>query len=67
MDGVVIHVDYFARAQTDRMFAVIQARTGGVNQWLHYRAPILDQAESSTVHFGGCGGERPNCLPMTDG
>jgi hypothetical protein len=22
---------------------------------------------SITVHFGGCGGDRPNCLPITDG
>jgi hypothetical protein len=22
---------------------------------------------SITVHFGGCGDDRPNCLPITDG
>jgi hypothetical protein len=26
-----------------------------------------DADGSITVHFGGCGDERPNCLPITDG
>ena len=26
-----------------------------------------DSEGSITVHFGGCGDERPNCLPITDG
>ncbi len=36
---VMVNVDNFARAETDRMFAAFQAQAGGVNQWLHYRAP----------------------------
>jgi len=39
MDGVVVNVDNFARAETDRMFAAIQSQAGGVNRWLHFRAP----------------------------
>jgi hypothetical protein len=44
MSRVVVNVDNFARAETDRMFAAIQGQAGGVNQWLHYRVPTpLDQ------------------------
>ena len=41
---MAVKVDNFARAETDRMFAAIQAQAGGVNQWLHYRSPTpVDQ------------------------
>ncbi len=41
---MVVNVDNFARAETDRMFTAIQAQAGGVNQWFHYRAPTsVDQ------------------------
>ncbi len=44
MNAVVVNVDNFVRAETDRMFAAIQAQAGGVNQWFHYRAPTpIDQ------------------------
>ena len=39
MPPVVVNVDNFVRAETDRMFAAMLAEAGGVNQWLHYRAP----------------------------
>jgi hypothetical protein len=35
----VVNVTNFARAETDRMFAAIQAQAGGVNRWVHYRSP----------------------------
>jgi hypothetical protein len=36
--------DNFARAESNRMFAAIQAQSGGVNALLHYRAPTpIDQ------------------------
>jgi hypothetical protein len=35
-----VTVDNFARAETDRMLAAIQAQAGGVNALLHYRAPM---------------------------
>ena len=38
MSSVAVNVDNFPRAETDRMFAAVQAQAG-VNQWLHYRAP----------------------------
>ncbi len=44
MGAVLVNVDNFARAETDRMFAGIQQQTGGVNVWRHFRAPPpLDQ------------------------
>ena len=44
MSGIPVNVDNFARAESDRMFAAIQAQAGGVNQWFHYRAPTpVDQ------------------------
>lgn len=44
MSRVMVNVDNFARAESDRMFAAIQAQAGGVNRWLHYRAPTpIDQ------------------------
>ena len=39
ISGVLVNVDNFARAESDRMFAAIQAQAGGVNQWYHYRTP----------------------------
>jgi len=44
VSGAPVNVDNFARAESDRMFAAIQAQAGGVNQWYHYRTPTpLDQ------------------------
>ena len=34
-----VNVDNFARAETDRMFADLQRDAGGVNRFLHHRAP----------------------------
>lgn len=39
MNHVVVNVDNFARAESDRMFTAIQQDCGGVNQWRHFRAP----------------------------
>lgn len=39
MTGTVVNVTNFERAETDRMFAAIQAQAGGVNQLFHNRAP----------------------------
>jgi hypothetical protein len=39
MTGTVVNVTNFERAETDRMFAALQAQAGGVNQLFHYRAP----------------------------
>ncbi len=43
--AVPVNVENFVRAETDRMFAVLQAGAGGVNQFKHNRAPtpIEDQ------------------------
>ena len=44
MSGTAVNVDNFVRAETDRMFAAIQAQAGGVNRWFHYREPTpVDQ------------------------
>ena len=44
MADTAVNVTNFARAETDRMFAALQAQAGGVNQLLHYRAPTpVDQ------------------------
>lgn len=37
--SVVVGVDNFVRAETDRMFAALQADAGGVNVFRHNRAP----------------------------
>ncbi|MEI7760979.1 MAG: DUF1254 domain-containing protein [Thermoleophilia bacterium] len=37
--AVTVSVENFVRAETDRMFAGLQAQAGGVNQWGHFRAP----------------------------
>jgi hypothetical protein len=34
-----VNVDNFVRAETDRMFAALQEDAGGMNKWLHHRAP----------------------------
>jgi hypothetical protein len=39
MAGTAVNVTNFVRAETDRMFAGLQAQTGGVNQLFHYRVP----------------------------
>jgi len=39
MTGTAVNVTNFARAETDRMFAAIQAQAGGVNQLFHNRVP----------------------------
>jgi hypothetical protein len=44
MGSVPVNVDNFARAESDRMFAAIQAQAGEVNQWFRYRTPTpVDQ------------------------
>jgi hypothetical protein len=44
MTGTAVNVTNFERAETDRMFAAIQAQAGGVNQLFHIRAPTpIDQ------------------------
>lgn len=41
---VPVNADNFTRAESDRMFAAIQAQAGGVNQWFHSRTPTpVDQ------------------------
>lgn len=40
-----VNVDNFRAAETARMFDGILAMTGGVNQWLHYRAPTPVKAQ----------------------
>jgi hypothetical protein len=47
MSDTPVNVTNFARAETDRMFAAIQAQAGGVNQFFHYRAPT--PVEQQTV------------------
>jgi hypothetical protein len=37
--AITVSNDNFVRAETDRMFASIQAASGGVNRWHHLRAP----------------------------
>ena len=37
--SVPVTVETFARAETDRMFASLQAQAGGVNRFEHNRAP----------------------------
>jgi len=39
MTGTAVNVTNFERAETDRMFAAIQAQAGGVNQFFHNRVP----------------------------
>lgn len=39
MIGTAVNVTNFERAETDRMFAAIQAQGGGVNQLFHNRVP----------------------------
>ena len=34
-----VNVDNFVRAETDRMFASVAARGGGVNRLFHHREP----------------------------
>lgn len=37
--GEIVDVDNFVRAETNRMFAGIAARAGGVNRWSHFLEP----------------------------
>jgi len=39
MSSAPVNADNFARAESERMFAAIQAQAGGVNQLFHNRAP----------------------------
>jgi hypothetical protein len=39
MTGTAVNVTNFERAETDRMFAAIQAQAGGVNRLFHNRVP----------------------------
>ena len=39
MTSIVVNVDNFVRAETDRMLAAIAHQAGGVNRWFHYREP----------------------------
>ena len=42
--AITVGNDNFPRAETDRMFAGLQAQAGGVNQWFHNRGPTpVDQ------------------------
>jgi hypothetical protein len=44
MSQVMVNVDNFARAESDRTCAAVQQQAGGVNRWFHYRAPTpVDQ------------------------
>jgi hypothetical protein len=44
MSGTPVNVTNFERAETDRMFAAIQAQAGGTNQLIHNRVPTpVDQ------------------------
>ena len=45
--AVAVNVENFVRAETDRMFAALQARAGGINAWDHDRAPA--SLEQQTV------------------
>jgi hypothetical protein len=37
--GIVVNVNNFARAETDRMFQAVLGDTGGINRWVHNRVP----------------------------
>lgn len=37
--SILVNVDNFARAETDRMFNDLASLAGGVNQWFHVRRP----------------------------
>jgi len=42
--SITVSNDNFVRAETDRMFAGLQAAAGGVDRWNHYREPTpIDQ------------------------
>jgi hypothetical protein len=42
--GMLVNVDNFARAESDRMLAGAAAEAGGVNKWAHRRSPTaLDE------------------------
>jgi hypothetical protein len=39
VSAILVNVDNFARAESDRMFGAILQDSGGVNQWMHNREP----------------------------
>jgi hypothetical protein len=39
VSAVIVNVDNFVRAESNRMFSSLQADAGGVNLWHHYRQP----------------------------
>jgi hypothetical protein len=39
MAELLVNVDNFARAESDRMLAFVLRDTGGINQWMHNRVP----------------------------
>jgi hypothetical protein len=41
-----VNVDNFVRAETDRMFADLQRDAGGVNRFLHNRAPAAVERQT---------------------
>ncbi|MFK4834525.1 DUF1214 domain-containing protein [Microbacterium sp. ZW T2_14] len=44
MMAIIVDDENFVRAETDRMFAGLQAAAGGANRWNHYRVPTpIDQ------------------------
>jgi len=38
-DPVMVTVDNFVRAESNRMLAAIMGQAGGINQWTHIRVP----------------------------
>jgi hypothetical protein len=45
---VLVNADNFVRAETDRMFAALQAQAGGVNRLQHHRAPVSVEEQAVT-------------------
>jgi hypothetical protein len=39
MTGLTVNVDNFARAETDHMMTAMLGQAGGINHWMHNRAP----------------------------
>jgi hypothetical protein len=69
---VVVNVENFVRAESDRTLASFQAEAGGVNRLMHRRAPtpiddqtVIRMNRNLTVHFGG-DDARPNLLPIAE-
>jgi hypothetical protein len=82
IDSTTVRVtaDNFVRAESHTYFGNA-VKQGGFGKFYHYRdpMPIDDQSVvranrakknadgSCAVQFGGCGGNIPNCLPITPG